>query len=121
MAASGSAGHLANRMRNAKQDAMREYLQARGFEQQVSDDIEKLRDLETPLTAEQVNRIKAANDLRMRLLAKVLPDLKAIELSGDVGATVAHTFVNPAALSTNTLRELLAQREAASEQPAHSG
>lgn len=67
-----------------------------------------------------VAAIKAANDASLRLLGKVLPDLKAVEVSGEGGGPVGVTYVNPTTLSTNTLRELLQQREA-SEQPENPG
>lgn len=63
---------------------MREFLSTRKLEHYIAEDIDKLSDLSSQMPPEDVARIKVANDLRMRLLAKVLPDLKAVEHSGEI-------------------------------------
>lgn len=47
--------------------------------------IEKLEKLDAALetTPVEINKIKVANDQRLKLLSKYLPDLSAITLSGD--------------------------------------
>ena len=39
----------------------------------------------TPLDATQISAVKAEIDTRMKLLNKIMPDLKAVELTGDEG------------------------------------
>jgi hypothetical protein len=119
MAAVRDTSDRAAKNRAIRHEALREQIQADQLIRQTLARIAKLDDGRQD--ANQVTAIRAANDASLRLLAKVLPDVKSVEVTGEGGGPVAYTFVNPAALSTNTLRELLAQREAASEQPADSG
>lgn len=110
-----SANNRAAKNRAIRQEALREQIQADQLIRQTLGRIEKLDKGGNDATS--VAAINAANNASLRLLQKVLPDLKAVEISGDPDNPVGVTFVNPANLSTATLRELIAQREA-SEQPA---
>ena len=68
-----------------KQEQIREYLAKQGLVQQVVQDIKKIRclDPDKMLTNEQVTHVKAANELRMRLIAKYAPDLRSVEYTGE--------------------------------------
>jgi hypothetical protein len=74
----------ANENKAIKQEAIREYLSARGKVDYILDNVEKLEDLLTPMDMGEVNRIKAATDVRVRLLDKYLPSLKSTELTATV-------------------------------------
>lgn len=64
--------------------------------------------IETPMGPGRVSSLKAAADVKLALLRKVLPDLKAVELSGpDGGPLVMTEEVNPVELLTR-LRALRA-------------
>ena len=85
----------ANENRRIRQDALREQLSAKGLMQQVIEVAEKLSDLSIPLESNDISRLKAANDARLALVKKYLPDLKQtdIELSGPDGETLNIDFV----------------------------
>lgn len=71
--------------RKIRQEALREELRNRGLLQQVIETNEKIADLTKPLDSGEVFRLKTANETRLKLINKYLPDLKQsdIELSGD--------------------------------------
>lgn len=75
----------ANANRAIRQEALREQLYAKGLVQKVLDDADKMGDLTQPLDPQELARIKAATDTRLALIKKVLPDLKAMELTGENG------------------------------------
>ena len=67
--------------RAVRQDALREYLSNRGKVDYVFDNIEKIERGEGDLQA-----LKTASELRLRLINKYLPDTKHIE--ADIDATI---------------------------------
>ena len=69
--------------RKIRQDALRDELSSRGLLQQALDAIDRISDLDSELDSEKVNRLKIANEQRLKLINKYLPDLKAVEISGD--------------------------------------
>ena len=93
MASSGVS--RAEENRRIRQDALREQLQAKGLMQQVIESSEKLADLTQDLTSNEVQRLKAANDSRLALVKKYLPDLKQtdLEVSGPNGGSINVDFV----------------------------
>lgn len=74
---------IAQRNRAIRQDALREQLAEQCRVQHIVDNIKKFEDLDAELDAHELNRLKAANDQRIKLLNKYLPDLKQTELIGD--------------------------------------
>ena len=50
-----------------------------------TDIAKKLTDLDNELDSTQVQRLKSAADIKLKLIGKYLGDVKAIELSGDGG------------------------------------
>lgn len=68
-----------------RQEAMREQLRAKGLETQVLKTAQKLHDEGEDLTPTHIQALKASADLRLKLINKYLPDLKATELSGPDG------------------------------------
>jgi len=71
-----------------RQEALREQLSAQGHVQQVIVNIKKFEDLANELDNNSIQRLKAANEHRLKLINKYLPDLKATELTGSVEADV---------------------------------
>jgi len=69
----------ANENRRIRQEALIEQLRAKGLCQQVIESCSKLADLDQELDSTQVQRLKAANDGRLALVRKYLPDMKAVE------------------------------------------
>jgi hypothetical protein len=52
--------------------------------QHVIDIAGKLSDLNIELDASEVQRLKAAADLKMGLIKKTLPDLKSVDIEGNI-------------------------------------
>lgn len=69
----------------------------KGLVQNVLEIAEKLEDLDNDLDALKIQRLKSAADMKLKLVAKYLPDIKAVELTGEDGepikASVAVSFI----------------------------
>ena len=74
-----------HRNRAIRQEALREQLSQQGHEQYISEIISNLSDPELEYDSLWVQRLKAAADLRLKLMAKYIPDLKSQELTGPEG------------------------------------
>ena len=72
--------------KSIRKEALRDQLSAQGHVQHVIDITDKLSDLDITLENVDVTRLKAAADLKLKLINKYLPDLKAVELSGKDGS-----------------------------------
>lgn len=68
-----------------RQDALREQLAAQGHVQHVIEIANKLSNLDVLLEPTDIQRLKAAADIKKGLISKYLPDLKAMELTGEDG------------------------------------
>ncbi len=68
-------------------------LQGYGFIDQTLLNIKNLEDLSKELDAGEIARIKAASDLRMKLLDKIVPSRKAVELTGEGGGAIDMNWV----------------------------
>jgi hypothetical protein len=94
----GSGVSRANANKAIRQEALREQLAEQCRVQHIVDNIVKLEDLSNPLEANDISRITKANEQRLKLLNKYLPDLRSVELSGPEGGAQEHkwevTFVN---------------------------
>jgi hypothetical protein len=75
----------ANKNRLIRQEALREQLSQQGHVQHVTDIAQKLTNLEGELDPVQVQRLKAAADIKLKLIGKYLGDVKAVEVSGADG------------------------------------
>ena len=80
--------NLATRRRQEARAEVIKKLQAMGLVQQVLADAEKLADEALSMDAVMVSRIGKANDLRLKLINKWLPDCKAVELTGEDGEDI---------------------------------
>jgi len=79
--------------------------------------------VDEPLSDSRAKQLSKAAEIHLRLLAKVLPDVRAVELSGPDGAELGSGDVDRLALATKLLavwREQAAQAVVAAEpvQPA---
>lgn len=70
--------HAQKRMAE-RQAAMREFLMARGYVEQIETDLGR------DLSEAELPQVKFKTETRLRLLQKVLPDLKAVEVTGEAG------------------------------------
>lgn len=74
-----------HRNRRIRQEALREQLAAQGHEQHLIETLKKLADLDEEYDSLEIQRLKIAADLRIKLMAKYLPDLKSTEITGADG------------------------------------
>ena len=77
---SGSGLSAADRNKKIRQESLRELLSNKGLAQQVLEIAEKIGDLSQELEKDKIDRLKIAADLKMKLVAKYLPDLKHSEV-----------------------------------------
>jgi len=66
--------------RQIRQEALREQLAEQCRIQHIIDNIEKLESATDDMSQMQMQGIKAANEQRLKLLAKYLPDTKEIQI-----------------------------------------
>lgn len=95
----------ATKQRQMRQEAMRDQLRAKGLEQHVLDCATKLHDEYRKLEASQIQALKASADLRLKLMNKYLPDLKAVEHSVDQGDNVLSAILKEISGNTSGLPE----------------
>jgi len=83
MAATASAKN-----RKVRQEALRDQLKAQGHVQHVVDIAKKFREQGASMEASEITTKKHAADIHLKLINKYLPDLKAMELTGEGGGDV---------------------------------
>lgn len=72
----------AEKRREEKRDALREFVSGQRLLEAINHDLE--RDIDN----EQLPVVKFKTETRLKLLAKVLPDLKAVEVTGENGGAM---------------------------------
>lgn len=80
--------NLATRRRQAHREEVLEKLRNAGLIQKVLEDADKLANESLNIDSVMAGRIKAANDLRLKMVSKWLPDVKAVEHSGEDGGDI---------------------------------
>jgi hypothetical protein len=75
----------AQRNRKIRQDALREQLAQQCHEQHVIEIINELSDSDLEFDSIEVQRMKSAADLSIKMMAKFMPDLKSTEITGADG------------------------------------
>lgn len=80
--------NLATRRRQAHREEVLEKLRNAGLIQKVLEDADKLANESIDIDSVMAGRIKAANDLRLKMVSKWLPDVKAVEVTGEDGGPV---------------------------------
>ena len=73
------------KQRKQRREALREELKAREYLRQLDIIDSELADNWKTLSSENVAALRLKADLNFKRLAKVLPDLKAVELTGEDG------------------------------------
>ena len=76
--------------RKIRQDNLREWLSEKCTLQHLVENITKIETQGGTMDAQELNAIKIANDQRIKLINKYLPDLKSTELTGEGGGPVSH-------------------------------
>ena len=93
----GDSRTLAQRQRQARQDALREYIADQRHEQQAIDAINKMRDASEQFELAKWDKVYAAH---MRLLDKYLPAQKEVALDAIVDAVAEIRSVNVRGVGT---------------------
>lgn len=75
-------------------EALREQLKAGGHIQHIVDITEKLSNLDIDLTQLEVTRLKAAADIKNKLVDKYLPALTAVHNTHDNGEQTLDDWIN---------------------------
>jgi len=80
----------ADENKRIRQEALREQLSNQKHVEKVIDNIEKIEGLDPtePTYKDQVNGLKVASELRLKLVNKYAPDLKAVDIEGDVDTSL---------------------------------
>jgi len=74
--------------RKVRQEAQRDQLRNQGHLQHVIDIANKLCDLDTELDQTQIMRLKSTADIKLKLINKYIPDVKAVEVTGEGGEDI---------------------------------
>ena len=90
----------AQKNRAKRQEEVRQELAAKGKIQYIFDNLKKIE--EAVGDPDTVQRLKVATDIRLKLLAKYLPDLKAVEVTGEAGEALTIKVVDFSGGSTNS-------------------
>ena len=84
MAEKRDTANVAAKNKRIRQEALREQLAGKGLAQHVLVTAKKLHDEHLTLEPAQIQALKASAELRLKLVNKYLPDLKAVEIEGNV-------------------------------------
>ena len=76
--------------RALRQDALREWLSEKCTAQHLVDNINKIEKLDTSSESfrNDLDKYRVANDQRLKVLSKYLPDLKSTEFTGEGGGAI---------------------------------
>ena len=82
--------------RAIRQDNLREWLSKKCTLQHLVKNIEKIEELDESVDtfANSLNKLKIANEQRIKLLNKYLPDLKNVEIAGDGGGELTIKLID---------------------------
>lgn len=80
----------ADKNREIRRKELVEKLKAGNHIRHVIEIAEKLMDLDTALEPAEIQRLKAAADIKKGLISKYLPDVKQTELVGEEGEPIEH-------------------------------
>lgn len=86
----------AQQNRAIRQESLRELLAEQCRVQHIIENIIKIEELDGSVEQDSftLNKLKIANEQRMKLLNKYLPDLKNVELANDGGGTLTINLVD---------------------------
>lgn len=80
----------AHKQRAIRQDALREWLSEKCTAQHLIDNINKIEELdpESDTFRNNLDKYRVANEQRLKVLGKYLPDLKSSEFTGEGGGPI---------------------------------
>ena len=93
MAKQGQTIKQANRA--VRQETLREWLSQKCTTQHLVDNIQKIEALDdtSETFVNQLNKLKTANEQRLKVMNKYLPDLKSTEITGESGGAIMITEI----------------------------
>ena len=93
MAKQGQTIKQANR--DVRQETLREWLSQKCTAQHLVDNIQKIEALDdtSETFVNQLNKLKTANEQRLKVMNKYLPDLKSTEITGESGGAIMITEI----------------------------
>lgn len=96
---------LAAKNRAARQEHLREYISKQSTVQHLIANIKKIEELdpESPTFINDLAKLKVANDHRLKLLSKYLPDLKSTEFTDSNGDNLTIEIVRYADSNTERM------------------
>ena len=80
--------------RNVRREELQRFISERGKVDYIFDLLDKLEDESTPMEGIDLQRVSKAIDTRLALLKKYLPDMKAIEHTGEEGGPIKGVILN---------------------------
>lgn len=84
------AATVAAKNKAIRQEALREQLSNGGHVQHVIEIASKLSEQHLELESSAIQALRAAADIKLKLIGKYLPDLKSTELTGADGGPIDH-------------------------------
>ncbi len=78
--------------RALRQEALREWLSEKCTAQHLVDNIQKIEALDPRAETfnNELNQLRTANEQRLKVMNKYLPDLKSAEITGEGGGAIEH-------------------------------
>ena len=83
----------AAKQRTMRQDALREMLSKKCTVEQLIKNVKKFEEQGASMEPNELQALKYATDTRLKLISKYLPDLKQVEMSGDLGLDMRVTEI----------------------------
>lgn len=84
----------ANKIRQERQEALREMLSKKCTVQHVIENIRKMEEQGPEMEAQELTALKYATETRLKLISKYLPDLKSQEITGEAGEALQVTVAD---------------------------
>jgi len=84
----------ANKIRQERQEALREMLSKKCTVQHVIENIKKMEEQGPEMEAQELTALKYATETRLKLISKYLPDLKSQEITGEAGEALQVTVAD---------------------------
>jgi hypothetical protein len=84
----------AHKIRQERQEALREMLSKKCTVQHVIENIKKMEEQGPEMEAQQLTALKYATETRLKLISKYLPDLKSQEITGEAGDSLQVTVAD---------------------------
>lgn len=105
----------AQQNRAMRQEALREWLSEKCTAQHLVDNIRKIEELDPDSSTftNELSKLKTANEQRLKILNKYLPDLKSAEITGDGGGSVKIDHIHN--MTDEMLEQMLANETTDSE------